>query len=67
MTEPAFRRMTDEEIANSDPMVIVRCSKYLKRIGRRCQNHSALMPQSMLLNEDGEWLCHAHDERKGPK
>jgi hypothetical protein len=59
MTE-VFRRMTDEEVANSDTMIVAQCAASVYGGKRRCRNRSRWSPQSMLLDADGNWFCAFH-------
>ena len=63
MTE-VFRRMTEEEVANSDPMIRAQCAASVYGNKRRCRVLSEWLPQSMLLDADGNWFCAYH--RGGP-
>jgi len=55
-----FRVLTDEEIANSDPMIRAQCAAKVYGHKRRCRNRSEWLPQSMLLDADGNWFCAYH-------
>ena len=47
-----------------DPMTWVQCSGTTSK-GRRCFRRSPLLPKSLLLDENGQWHCHAHHNKKG--
>jgi hypothetical protein len=59
-----FRVLTSEEIASSDTMIRAQCAASVYGNKRRCRVLSEWLPQSMLLDADGNWFCAYH--RGGP-
>lgn len=61
----AFEKAT-EDTPKGDPMVVLRCDSATQK-GLRCRNHSGWMPESLLVDENGEWFCHVHRARRNPR
>ena len=55
-----FCKVTDEEVANADYMIVAQCAGEVYGGKRRCRNRSAWMQQSMLLDANGDWFCAFH-------